>query len=92
MQSATAYYSLMSAECFLSFLIGSCLTLQTISKDIKDELHTMDDINKTSENPTEFKQKMCEFVEFLSDARQLSELKSELTHSNYPFYLYNGMD
>lgn len=43
--------------------------------DVKNDLYALNDINKIDGNSAEFKKKMCEMVDLLSDARQLSELK-----------------
>lgn len=74
-QFAAVYFIVLISEFNICFLLGSCETLQTLSVDIKNDLVALDDLNKTGTNPSEVRQKMCDFVDLLSDTRQLSKLK-----------------
>lgn len=87
-QFASFYCILLSADCFMGFLIGSCETLLTLTEDVKTELSALDDANKSGENAANLKQQMCDFVDLHSNTRQLSEMKYQM-HEIHFWIVFN---
>lgn len=54
----------------LSIVLGSCEILMTIARDLKREMHK---INEIKENHVELKMRLIEFIQFHIDAKELSE-------------------
>lgn len=65
------FYLLQFASCHSSFLVGSCLIIMEIVKDVNNEYRSIRSAKKT-----EIKAKMSKFVQFHANAMQLS---SEIT-------------
>lgn len=68
-QTASYYCCCSCSVSCLILLVGSGDTLQTLSKDVKNELHALNEAKKT-DNPMEFKQKMYTIIELLANVRK----------------------
>lgn len=60
------------SDCFMGLLISATEMLMSISIDLKEELNTLNERFKVNTNPMELKNAVCEFIQFHSDANQLS--------------------
>lgn len=73
-QSASSYCITISAVCHMNILIGSCVLLLTITKDLKNEFKSTAELNETKMNRTELYKKMSNLIEFHTDTIELSEI------------------
>lgn len=58
--------------CFVVCAIGTAVMLMALTEDLKYEMHTLDESIKTKEKHSEIFRRFCQFVQFHSDGKQLS--------------------
>lgn len=65
---------MLNAKCLSTFIIGTCLMLISLTKDIKYELYTVDrHRKKVKRNRWQIERQFFELIPFSSNVRQLSE-------------------
>lgn len=66
-------YGTQAAACHTSFIASSCWMMISLTKDLKEELHAINEIVKNEMNDVvELPKRLSEFVRFHSNAKQLS--------------------
>lgn len=71
-QFAAAFCTCLYCSSVVSFLIGSCLLLTCIAKDVSIELSIINNSEICKETTTEMKKRFCDVVQLHADAKQLS--------------------
>lgn len=72
LQYVFIFNAAFTSICFVAFAIGTSLLLMTLTEDLKCDLNSLDKSIKLKENRVEIFKRFCQFVQFHSDAKQLS--------------------
>lgn len=73
LQYVFIFNAAFTSICFVACAIGTSLMLMALTEDLKYEMHTLDKSIKTKEKRCEIFKRFCQFVQFHSDAKQLSD-------------------
>lgn len=63
----------LSTLCFMSFIAGSFMMLISMTKDLKGDVTSINELPNPKENRLELLKKISAFIQYHSDAKQLCD-------------------